>query len=87
MLSLSTPEYVVRKMVSAISSAIENSAFLNSSSRIGSSVFATLVPSMRSASSPRVHMLAPRALTGQSTSTRPLRTPTYQSCRLTVGSQ
>src|SRR6516225_119184 len=32
-------------------------------------------------------MLAPRALIGHSVSTRPLRTPTYQSCRLTVGSQ
>src|SRR5215813_13003158 len=32
-------------------------------------------------------MLAPRALIGHSASTRPLRTPTYQSCKLTVGSQ
>ncbi len=44
-------------------------------------------PLKRCAFRPRVHVLAPRALTGQSTSTRPLRTPTYQSCRLTVGSQ
>src|SRR5215470_10638826 len=36
MLSLSTPEYAVRRMVSAISSAIESSVFLNSSKPIGS---------------------------------------------------
>src|SRR5215831_12341792 len=36
MLSLSTPEYAVRRMVSAISSAIESSVFLNSSNPIGS---------------------------------------------------
>src|SRR2546429_866201 len=36
MLSFSTPEYVVRKTVSAISSAIEKMAFLNSSNSIGS---------------------------------------------------
>src|SRR5574341_98925 len=36
MLSLSTPEYVVRITVSAISSAIEKMAFLNSSKRMGS---------------------------------------------------
>src|SRR5574341_132537 len=36
MLSLSTPEYVVRNTVSAISSAIEKTAFLNSSKAIGS---------------------------------------------------
>src|SRR6266705_1990681 len=36
MLSFSTPEYVVRKTVSAISSAIEKMAFLNSSKAIGS---------------------------------------------------
>src|ERR671925_2388167 len=36
MLSLSTPEYVVRMTVSAISSAIEKIAFLNSSKPIGS---------------------------------------------------
>src|SRR5947207_7147139 len=36
MLSLSTPEYVVRNTVSAISSAIEKIAFLNSSRAIGS---------------------------------------------------
>src|SRR5262249_34881844 len=34
-----------------------------------------------------IQMLAPRALIGHSASTRPFRTPTYQSCRLTVGSQ
>src|SRR6516225_10831684 len=36
MLSLSTAEYVVRNTVSAISSAMEKMAFLNSSSAIGS---------------------------------------------------
>ena len=36
MLSLSTPEEVVLKAVSAISSAIEKIAFLNSSNAIGS---------------------------------------------------
>src|ERR1043165_8753332 len=41
MLSLSTPEYVVRNTVSAISSAIEKIAFLNSSSAIGSDVSPT----------------------------------------------
>ena len=35
MLSFNTPEYVVRKIVSAISSAIEKSEFLNSSNSIG----------------------------------------------------
>ena len=35
----------------------------------------------------RAHRMAPRAETGQTHSTRPPRTPTYQSCRLTVGSQ
>src|SRR5688572_24464567 len=38
MLSLSTPEYVVRKTVSAISSAIEKMAFLKSSKEIGSDI-------------------------------------------------
>ena len=36
MLSLSTPEYAVRKMVSAISSAMESKVFLNSSKAMGS---------------------------------------------------
>ena len=36
MLSLSTPEYAVRRMVRAISSAIDRSVFLNSSKPIGS---------------------------------------------------
>ena len=36
MMSLSTPEYAVRKMVRAISSAMENSVFLNSSKAMGS---------------------------------------------------
>src|SRR5215813_7830910 len=36
MLSLRTPEYAVRRMVSAISPAIESSVFLNSSNPIGS---------------------------------------------------
>src|SRR5688500_18991576 len=38
MLSLSTPEYVVRKTVSAISSAIEKMAFLKSSKPTGSDI-------------------------------------------------
>src|SRR5437867_8149964 len=38
MLSLSTPEYVVRNTVSAISSAIEKMAFLKSSNAIGSDI-------------------------------------------------
>src|SRR5690242_20602834 len=36
MMSLSTPEYAVRRIVSAISSARENAAFLKSSKVIGS---------------------------------------------------
>src|ERR1041384_5029829 len=36
MLSLSTPEYAVRRMVRAISSAIDKSVFLNSSKPMGS---------------------------------------------------
>ena len=36
MLSLSTPEYAVRRMVRAISSAMDSSVFLNSSKPIGS---------------------------------------------------
>src|SRR2546423_3804761 len=38
MLSLSTPEYVVRNTVSAISSAMEKMAFWNSSNSIGSDI-------------------------------------------------
>src|SRR5262249_17820302 len=62
-----------------MSSVIENSAFLKSSKAIGSNLSAT--------GAPFSHVLAPRAVMGQSASTRPRRTPTYQSSRLTVGSQ
>src|SRR6185503_17988559 len=44
MLSFSTPEYVVRMTVSAISSAIEKIAFLNSSKPIGSMPYYPCMP-------------------------------------------
>src|SRR5262249_40725246 len=45
MTSFSTPEYAVRKIVSAISSAIENSVFLKSSKAMGSWPFVVMASS------------------------------------------
>ncbi len=46
MLSLSTPEYAVRSIVSAISSAIDSSVFLNSSNPIGSRGVSSSLPGL-----------------------------------------
>src|SRR5690242_16511613 len=55
MLSLSTPEYAVRRIVRAISSAIERSVFLKSSNPIGSRRRSIVMgPPVRSDLSPQV---------------------------------